>query len=377
MRPAGLPEEGNQLLHVAERFAEREIAPGAPEADRTADVDFLRRCLDGLSALGLPSLLLPEDRGGAGLDPLTAGLCIDVIAHACASVAGFLAGHFAAQTPFLAPAPGAGISAGHEACVFPAANPPDAEDPAGLALEERQEGLVLHGTSELVAGAELASSFTVFARPRGRLLDGPITCVRVDAADPCVTLGPREIFSGLKALPFRKVSFRSLSLSTVRVSGEGGQAEALLDRARDLYLGLLAAAAMGVARNAFRKAVAYACDRYQYGKVIADHQEIQRVLGAMEVALNAGTALYGQGLSRPAAGPDHAHADGRQAKVFCTDACLRIVLDAIQVHGGYGYMEDYGVEKLMRDAKMLQLLGERNPVLQIEVGRNRVERLRS
>jgi alkylation response protein AidB-like acyl-CoA dehydrogenase len=120
---------------------------------------------------------------------------------------------------------------------------------------------------------------------------------------------------------------------------------------------------MGAARCAYQKALAYAKERYQYGKIIILHPEIQRMLGNMLMKLDIGTSGYIQLLSDKKT--PFLPSDACLVKAFCTDAALEIVIDAIQIHGGYGYMHEYGVEKIMRDTKVLGLLGESNPRLQI------------
>jgi len=121
--------------------------------------------------------------------------------------------------------------------------------------------------------------------------------------------------------------------------------------------------AMGTARSAYQKARAYATERFQFGKMIINHQEIQRLLGNMLAKLNVGTVLCTQLFAQESLNLRYSTPDISLAKTFCTDAALEIVLDAIQIHGGYGYMHEYGVEKIMRDNKVLQLMGGSSPLL--------------
>jgi len=139
----------------------------------------------------------------------------------------------------------------------------------------------------------------------------------------------------------------------------------ILESTKNCLFRFIASVAMGSARRAYKEAAAYAEKRYQFGKMIIRHQQIQRMLGNMQMKLAMGTAGYlnsfdGQETVLPFSRPTPA-----LAKVFCTDAALEIVFDAIQIHGGYGYMHEYGLEKIMRDTKMLQLMPERNPRCQI------------
>jgi acyl-CoA dehydrogenase len=124
---------------------------------------------------------------------------------------------------------------------------------------------------------------------------------------------------------------------------------------------------MGSARTAYKKAFAYAGERYQYGKIINRHQEIQRMLGGMLMRLAVGTSGYTRLYDDEKLNLPFSSADPMLAKAFCTDAALEIILDAVQIHGGYGYMHEYGLEKIMRDIKVLQLLGGSNPYHHVRI----------
>ena len=171
---------------------------------------------------------------------------------------------------------------------------------------------------------------------------------------------------GLHVAPFSNITFDACSLEEGSIVGERGKAAALLDHTLNAFNGFVAAIAMGTARNAYEKAHQYAQERYQFGKMIIEHQRIKRYLAAMVVKMEMGTAGYTQALAREKAGKIATTGRTDLAKIFCTDAALEISLDAIQVHGGIGYMKETGLEKIMRDAKMLQLLGKSNPRLELE-----------
>jgi alkylation response protein AidB-like acyl-CoA dehydrogenase len=134
----------------------------------------------------------------------------------------------------------------------------------------------------------------------------------------------------------------------------------------NIFYGLIAAAAMGAARTAYKKAHTYAGERYQYGKMIIQHQEIQRMLGNMLMKLSIGTSSYINAMKQDKWSLSYSSPNAKLAKAYCTDSAVEIVIDAIQVHGGYGYMHDYGVEKIYRDVKVLNLLGNSSPRLHIE-----------
>jgi alkylation response protein AidB-like acyl-CoA dehydrogenase len=120
---------------------------------------------------------------------------------------------------------------------------------------------------------------------------------------------------------------------------------------------------MGAARTAYKKAHQYAQERYQYGTLIIHHQEIQRMLGNILMKLSIGTSGYLRALTCEETTLAYSSPSARFAKSYCTDSAVEIAIDAIQIHGGYGYMHDYGVEKIMRDVKVLSLLSGSSPRL--------------
>ena len=168
---------------------------------------------------------------------------------------------------------------------------------------------------------------------------------------------------GLKMNTFARLAFDNVPVESDAVLAAGDEAKKMIAAADHAFYGFVSAMAMGCARTAHKKAKAYAGQRYQFKRVIIFHQEIQRLLGSMALKLNMGTAGYLDLLDGEKRRPSFHVPEASLTKAFCTDAALDIVVDAIQVHGGYGYMHEYGLEKSMRDAKVLQLLGETNPYL--------------
>jgi acyl-CoA dehydrogenase len=374
-----VPDEWRQLLGVCTRFVDREIVPHVLDADQASRSLFVKKMLQRLAEIGIPGILVPEDFGGTRLGPLAAALTLDIIGRGCAGVAVPLAYHLAAQSVLIE----AGSDLQKEqwlvasmgennaepvlgACIFPPRDPTSHDDPAALALDGDAGDLRLKGNAGLVVGAGLASFLIIFVRSRENVLEGPVTAMLIPADRDGVKIAERETFGGLKALPINPVTFDGVRIEEQDVIGEIRSSHDLMSKTRHTLHAFIGAIAMGVGRSAYEKAFHYAGERYQYGKYIIQHQEIQRMLGAMLTSLHAGTALYMRALAPESLGEVCSDSRGEYAKIFCTNATLEITLDAVQIHGGYGYMQDYGVEKLMRDAKMLQLLEGTNPVLQID-----------
>jgi alkylation response protein AidB-like acyl-CoA dehydrogenase len=371
MNSEGRLEKGmGGIIHkVCRDFCRNEVEPVALELDARPDPERIRRILRKSLELELPSMLIPEEYGGVGQGPLTAAQVLDELAQGCAGVAAVFAHHLAACIPL------AEAGRAHEELLSLLAEGRDGEPvTATLAfpgLEERDDrprleesggDLTLSGVAPLVACASLADYLVLFVE-EGE--GGGITPVVVDAHGEGVSAGEPEELLGLHTVPFSDVTFDRCRLPADSVIGERGGGASILEKTRAVFNGFLAAAAMGAARSAYTKAYQYAQERYQFGKMIIEHHEIRRFLANMLVKMNMGTAGYlrafsGEKLESPLPG-----SPCDQAKIFCTDAALEITLDAIQVHGGYGYMKETGLEKIMRDAKMLQLLGGSNRLLEV------------
>jgi alkylation response protein AidB-like acyl-CoA dehydrogenase len=220
---------------------------------------------------------------------------------------------------------------------------------------------VISGRGTPMGNADLAEAVIVFAARNGN--PGDPVAVRIDPAAAGVSAGEPLHLPGLKMNTFAALALDDVPVEDRDVLASGEAAGKMMKTAAKVFYGFAAAMAMGCARSALHRAKAYAGQRYQFKKVIIHHQEIQRLLGDMSMKLNAGTAGYLDLLDAEKWRPPFHAPDAALVKAFCTDAALDILMDAIQIHGGYGYMHEYGLEKGMRDVKVLQALGATNPYL--------------
>jgi alkylation response protein AidB-like acyl-CoA dehydrogenase len=361
-------KEYNEIINECRKFAKNEIGDHALEADLAADSSWVKGLWSKSVQLDIPSLLLPEDYDGAGYSTFCCALVLDAIASECAGVASVFAHHFAACIPLIE----SDMShrqhyitqiAGGDApvsVIFPS----DVEE-KNIVLEQKNGRLLLSGTSLLTGNSDASGLFCVFAgNPEN---DKALTCAFIEKNTSGVSMGEDARLPGLKVNPFRRITFENVEIAPNAVVGERGNGLNLMKKAQAAFFGFIAAIAMGSARTAYKKAFAYAGERYQYGKLIIQHQEIQRMLGNMLMKLAIGTSGYTRLYNEEKLNLPFSSADPMLVKAFCTDAALEIILDAIQIHGGYGYMHEYGLEKIMRDIKVLQLLGGSNPYHHVRV----------
>lgn len=358
--------EYNEIIAECRRFAKKEIQPLALDMDLVPAPETLETLWQKSHALDLPVLLVPERFGGIGYPELCAALVLDVLASECAGVASVFAHHFTASIAacitnnkkFL------GYFTGEPS--LPAAILfPDEMGESRLNLHQKSGGIVISGESGIAGNAKIADAFFGII-PNGAPEKDPVW-VRVPKDLPGVERNDPLQLPGLKANCFAKVRFTDVFIEKDWIVEGLKVAGGLMDSVQNAYYGFIAAMAMGVSRKALETSFSYARQRYQYGKRIIYHQEIQRMLGAMQMKLGLGTAAYMNLFDSKKINFSYFPADARLVKAFCTDAAMEVVMDAIQIHGGYGYMHEYGLEKMMRDVKILQLLGGQNPSHQIRV----------
>ena len=364
-------EELNEIIEVTKKFAAKEIRNGVLEADLEGDTQWVKSLWSRSGEIGLPGLIVSEESGGVGQSVLCSALLLDVLASECAGLASVFAHHFAGclalglagpdqKQRYLAPL----ADLGREEVAVATVVFPSSEDPEPPCLQESRGTLRLSGTSPILGNVAFATHFLVFAaEDRG---GERITCLMIEKGSPGVVPGAPAGLPGLKVNPFGPVAFHEVAIGEEMILGGRGRAGEMMAKVRNHFNGYLAAMAVGMARTAYQKAFAYAQERFQYGDYIINHQEIRRMLGAMRQRLSVGTAAYlrvfeSQDLRLSCSSPD---AD--LAKAYCTDSALEIAFDAIQIHGGYGYMHEYGVEKIMRDGKVLGLIGGSSPRAHIQ-----------
>ncbi|MFF0435720.1 acyl-CoA dehydrogenase family protein [Streptomyces sp. NPDC004327] len=368
-------EEAGELFALVREIAAREIAPRAAEEEAAGH--FPRELFSLLSASGL--LGLPYDSAyGGGDQPyavylqvleelaaarLTVALGVSVHSLSCHALAEFgtdeqRAGHLPAML-------GGGLLGAY--CL---SEPSSGSDAAALRTRAVRDGdaWVLDGTKAWITHGGIADFYTVMARTGAAGPKG-ITAFLVPGDAPGLSAAAPERKMGMKGSPTAQVHLDGVRVPDARRIGAEGQgftiALAALDSGR---LGI-AACAVGVAQAALDAAVAYARGRRQFGRPIADFQGLRFLLADMATQIEAGRALY----LEAARLRDEGRPFGKQAamaKLFCSDAAMRVTTDAVQVLGGYGYTADFPVERFLREAKVLQIVEGTNQIQRVVIARH-------
>jgi acyl-CoA dehydrogenase len=369
--------EFNAIISECRRFARNQIRPGVLDADLGLDTDWVKKIWKKSMALDLPVLSVPEIYDGAGYPDLCCAFVLDVLASECPGLASVFAYHYDAcllgmkgedkqkEILFKSLTNNGDSSPSVFSVIFPSE-----DDEKRQRIIEKNGELYLSGESDLTGNTLYAQKFCVFAQD-GDTEEG-ITCVIIDRNDNGISFDENAAITGLKVNPFMPVCFDDVKLNVDNVIGTRGKCSNVLEETRGTFFSFISAMAMGAVRSSWRKAFEYAEERYQFGKVIIHHQEIQRMLGNMMMKLKIGTSAYIQVFEDENPEIRYSQPEPSLTKAFCTDAALEIILDAIQIHGGYGYMHEYGLEKIMRDVKVLQVLGGKNPCHHIDAVRKEV-----
>ncbi|MBO8191248.1 acyl-CoA dehydrogenase family protein [Streptomyces oryzae] len=368
-------DEARDLLALVRDLVQREIKPVA--AEQEAAGVFPRETFRLLSEAGLLGLPYPEEYGGGGQPyqvylqvleelaaaRLTVGLGTSVHSLACHGLAHF--GSKEQRTEWLPGMLGGGLLGAY--CL---SEPSSGSDAASLRTRAVRDGeeWVLNGTKAWTTHGGVADFYTVLARTGE---EGPcgITAFLVPADAEGLSAAAPEHKMGLNGSPTAQVHFDGVRVPEARRLGDEGQgftvALSSLDSGR---LGI-AACAVGVAQAALDEALAYTAEREQFGRPLADFQGLRFMLADMATQIEAGRALYLAAARRRDAGQPFAR-QAAMAKLFCTDAAMRVTTDAVQLLGGYGYTVDFPVERYMREAKVLQIVEGTNQIQRMVVARH-------
>ena len=375
-----LTEEQLALAELAGSFAQEHLAPNAVAWDEAKHfpVDVLRQA----AALGMGGIYVAEDVGGAGLSRLDAALIFEGLATGCPSIAAYLSIHnmatwmidrFGSQAQRQRFLPRL-VSMAHLSS-YCLTEPGAGSDAAALKMRARRDGdaFVLDGVKQFISGAGTSDIYVVMART-GEGGAGGISTLVVEKGTSGLSFGANERKMGWNAQPTRQVIFEDCRVPAENLLGEEGIgfkiAMAGLDGGR-LNIG---ACSIGGAKGALDKALAYMGERKAFGKRLEEFQALQFRLADMAIELEAARSL----LWRAAAALDAKTQDATRlcamAKRFATDAGFSAANEALQLLGGYGYLADYGIEKIVRDLRVHQILEGTNEIMRLIVARSLVGR---
>jgi alkylation response protein AidB-like acyl-CoA dehydrogenase len=371
----GLDDDARVIAETAAEFAEKRITPHALEWDATKHfpIDVLREAAE----LGMAAIYCQEDAGGSGLSRLDGVRIFEQLAVADPTVAAFLSIHN--MCTWMVDTYGTDEQ---RMKLVPRLTEPDAGSDAG-ALRTRAvrdgEHYVLDGVKQFISGAGASDVYVVMARTGG---DGPrgISAFIVEKDTPGVSFGADEYKMGWNAQPTAQVVFEGARIPLdAMLGGADGEGTGFGIAMNGLNGGRIniAACSLGGAQAAYDKSVAYLADREAFGMRLLDEPTIRFTLADMATTLEASRNL----LWRAASALDADHPDKVElcamAKRYVTDACFTVADQALQLHGGYGYLREYGLEKIVRDLRVHRILEGTNEIMRVVIGRAEAARVRA
>ncbi|WP_067341497.1 acyl-CoA dehydrogenase family protein [Stappia indica] len=370
-----LSEEQTLIFDMARDFGREAIAPNAYAWEKAGTIprDVLRQA----GELGFGALYVPEEYGGTGLTRLDATLVFEALSEACPSVAAFISIHNMCagmianygseelRERFLAP-----LASMESIASYCLTEPGSGSDAAALRTRAARsnEGYVLNGSKAFISGGGYSDVYVVMCRTGE---DGPkgISTLVVEDGSEGLSFGAAEHKMGWKAQPTAQVQFDDCTVPAENLLGEEGKGFAYAMKGLDGGRLNIAACALGGAQGALTAATRYMGERKAFGKTIDQFQGLQFRLADMEIELQAARTFLRQAAWKLDQGASDATKHCAMAKRFVTDTAFRVANDALQMLGGYGYLEDYGIEKIVRDLRVHQILEGTNEIMRVIVAR--------
>lgn len=356
-----LSEEQLEFQNLARDFAQKEVAPKAAHHDETGEYphEIIKKAHD----LGLMNTHIPEEYGGMGLGVLDGCIISEEIAAGCTGIGTAMEANGLAQAPvivagnddqkkrFLTPMTEEPLLAAY--CVT---EPGAGSDVAGMKTTAKLVGdeYIVNGSKMWITNASVAHWYIVVAVTDPEKAHKGMTAFLVNTDTPGIIVGKKEKNMGQRCSDTRGITFEDVKIPKANRLGEEGMGFLIAMSAFDHTRPMVASAAVGLARSAMEHSIKYSTERFTFGKPLAKHQAISFMIADMAKDIEAARMLVWQAAWQIDNGIRNTKL-AAMAKAFAADAAMKIATDAVQIHGGYGYSNEYPVEKLMRDAKIFQI----------------------
>jgi len=371
-----LRSEYKDLRASVRALAEKEIAPFAHAVDE--DHRFPQEAANALAKAGLAAAHVPTEFGGDGADALAVVIIIEEVARVCGSSSLIPAVNKLGSLPLILGGnkeqkarwlPQLAAGKGFSYCLSESEAGSDASA-LRTKVERDGDGWILNGSKKWISNAGISDFYTVIAQGDPALGSKGITAFVVEKSDPGVSFGSPEKKMGFRGSPTREVYFDNVKLADDRRISEVGRGFALAMDTLDHTRITIAAQALGLAQGALDVATKYSHERKQFGKEIFDFQGVQFMLADMAMNIEAARQLTYVAASKSESGEKDLRFFSAASKCFASDTAMKVTTDAVQILGGYGYVSDYPVERMMRDAKLTQIYEGTNQIQRIVMARN-------
>lgn len=371
-----LTEEQNALVDTARRFTKERITPIAAECDRKAE--FPREVFNEAWKIGLVNATIPNEYGGAGLGHLEQMLICEELSYGCAGIQTSLTANTLGFTPIMLAGSDAQkkkyfgwLMAEPVFAAYATTEPAAGSDVAGLQCRAKKQAdgsYVLSGTKAWITNANFASFFVIFATENAEARHKGIGAFIVHRDAKGLSVGKHEDKLGQRASDTAQVMLDDVQVPASDVLAPPGQGFKLAMETFNQTRPDIAAIAVGLMRRCLDESVAYAKERKAFGAPIATQQLVQQMIAEMAIRIEATTLLARKAAWNIDAGKASPIVSS-YAKAYGADAAMQSAIDAVQIFGGNGYVKEYPVEKLMRDAKLLQIYEGTSQIQRIVIAR--------
>ena len=370
-----LSEDQLAIQEMAHSFATDRLAPYAAQWDQ--DAYFPVEALREMAALGFAGIYISEDVGGSGLSRLDASIIFEALSSGCTSTAAFMTIHNMAswmidkfgneaQRQEWLPS----LTSMENIASYCLTEPGSGSDAAAMRSRAVRDGddYILNGSKAFISGAGVSDVYVAMVRTSD---DGPkgVSCFIIPKGSKGLSFGAHEKKMGWSNQPTAQVMFDDLRLPKENRIGEEGEGFKFAMMGLDGGRLNIAACSLGTAQKAFDKAMDYAKDRKQFGKAIVDFQATQFKLADMATSLETARLILRQAAVKVDDGAPDKTKFAAMAKRYVTDAGFEVANEALQIHGGYGYLKDYEVERMVRDLRVHQILEGTNEIMRVIIAR--------
>jgi butyryl-CoA dehydrogenase len=365
------------LQDQVRKFAQTELAPLAPEIDKSGE--FPWPSLKKMAQLGLLGVIVPEQYGGSGFDFVSLAIAIEEISRACASTGVIVAvnnsltaypilqfGNEDQKKKYLPP-----LCSGEKIGAFGLTEPNAGSDVAAMESTARLEGdhYILNGTKRFITNGGEAGTFIVFAYTSKELKHKGVSAFIVERDTPGFSMGKHEDLMGIRATANCELIFEDVKIPKGNLLGNEGDGFKICMNTLDVSRIDIGAQAVGIAQAALDEAIKYSKERKAFGQPISNFEMIQSMIAEMASEIQAARLLVHYAGYCKDKGMQRFSKESAMSKYYASDIAVDVARKAVQIHGGYGYSKDYAVERIYRDAKILELYEGTSEVQKIVIAR--------
>ena len=372
-----LTSEQELIQKTAREFAQEHLAPGVIERDDKAE--FPTGQIKMMGELGFMGMMVPEEWGGAGFDTMTYVIAMEEIAAVELATSTIMSvnnslvcqlftdyGTHDQKEKYLKP-----LANGDMLGAYSLSEPQSGSDASNMRTFAKKDGdhYVINGTKNWVTNGITSDIVVLFCLTEKAVGYKGITAFVIEKGTPGLSTGKKEDKLGIRASDTCELYFKNCRISAENRIGEEGQGFKIAMKALGGGRIGIAAQALGLARAALEAAVSYAKERKQFGKAIGEFGAIQNKLADMATEIDAARMLIWRAAKLKDEGKNYTR-ESSMAKLFASSTAMKAATECVQIHGGYGYMQEYGVERLMRDAKITQIYEGTSEIQQLVIGKD-------